>query len=128
LESGIHDTLCGIPHPHLGERVNHNIVQSEIEGGVHLHELPGGSTLEIQTENRSYTLVKRPEGDVLLSGHPKFCPEPVPVRICGSNWGGSMLKASYVGRGMHLEFRHPGYSQPIITSRIVEIRQLDAAT
>jgi hypothetical protein len=28
-----------------------------------------------------------------------------------------------VGRGMHLEFRHPAYERPIITSRIVEIRQ-----
>jgi len=46
------------------------------------------------------------------------------VKICGSNWGGSMLKASYLGRGMHLEFRHPAYRQPIITSRIREIRQL----
>ena len=44
------------------------------------------------------------------------------VKIEGSNWGGSMLKPSYVGRGMHLEFRHPDYERPIITSRILEIR------
>jgi hypothetical protein len=24
---------------------------------------------------------------------------------------------------MHLEFRHPGYARPIITSKIIEIRQ-----
>jgi hypothetical protein len=46
------------------------------------------------------------------------------VRIEGSNWGGSMIKSSFVGRGMHLEFRHPEYQRPIITSRIVDIRQL----
>ena len=50
--------------------------------------------------------------------------ERVLVRIEGSNWGGTMLKASYVGRGMHLEFRHPEYRLPIITSRILEIRQI----
>lgn len=33
-----------------------------------------------------------------------------------------MLKLQYVGRGMHLEFRHPQYSTPIITSPIQEIR------
>lgn len=33
-----------------------------------------------------------------------------------------MLKLQYVGRGMHLEFRHPEYSTPIITSPIQEIR------
>jgi hypothetical protein len=33
-----------------------------------------------------------------------------------------MLKLQYVGRGMHLEFRHPGYATPIVTSPIQEIR------
>jgi hypothetical protein len=33
-----------------------------------------------------------------------------------------MLKLQYVGRGMHLEFRHPEYPTPIITSPIQEIR------
>ena len=33
-----------------------------------------------------------------------------------------MLKLQYVGRGMHLEFRHPEYATPIITSPIQEIR------
>jgi hypothetical protein len=33
-----------------------------------------------------------------------------------------MLKLQYVGRGMHLEFRHPQYPTPIITSAIQDIR------
>jgi hypothetical protein len=33
-----------------------------------------------------------------------------------------MLKLQYVGRGMHLEFRHPEYDTPIVTSPIQEIR------
>ena len=121
---GTEDTLCGIPHPHLGDRVNHNIVQSAIEGGVHLGDLPTSTTLRIETENRTYTVVICADGDVLISGHPRFCPAPVRVRISGSNWGGSMLKTRYLGRGMHLEFRHPEYRLPIVTSRIVEIRQV----
>jgi hypothetical protein len=60
--------------------------------------------------------------EALLSGHPEFCPKPVHVAIAGSTWGGSMLKLQYVGRGMHLEFRHPLYATPIITSPIQEIR------
>jgi hypothetical protein len=111
------------PHPNLSDRVNHNIVQSEIEGGVYLCDLPRESTLEVETQNRSYTIVLFESGVALISGHPRYCPEPVMVKIEGSNWGGSMLKPSYVGRGMHLEFRHPEYEQPIITSRILEIRQ-----
>ena len=49
-------------------------------------------------------------------------PEPVLVRISGSNWGGSMLKAAFLGRGMHLEYKHPKYRGPIVTSAIVDIR------
>jgi hypothetical protein len=112
------------PHPHLGDEVNRAIIQSEIEGGVHLKDLPVESRLEIETQNHLYTLVNLGGGDALISGHPEYCPEPVRVHIHGSSWGGSMLKTAFVGRGMHLEFRHPNYPEPIVTSRIVEIRQL----
>jgi hypothetical protein len=117
-------TQSCFPHPHLSDRINDNIIRSEIEGGVHLDDLDYGSTLEIETQNRSYRLVNRGGGAGLLSGHPQFCPQPVLVTISGSTWGGCMLKVGYVGRGMHLEFRHPGYSRPIITTRIRDLRQL----
>ena len=57
--------------------MNSNIVQSEIEGGVYLKDLPDETTLEIETQNRSYTLVNRGQGQALISGHPEFCPEPI---------------------------------------------------
>ena len=65
--------------------------------------------------------MNRGDGKALISGHPEFCPDPVLVTVDGSNWGGSMLKMSFIGRGMHLEFRHPAF-QTIVTSRIVDIR------
>ena len=107
--------------------VNRRIIQSEIEGGVRLSELPVGFCLEVQTENRSYHVVIRQDGSADISGHPVFCPRPVAVHIHGSSWGGSMLKVDYIGRGMHLEFHHPEY-QTITTSRIVEIRQQESAS
>jgi hypothetical protein len=110
------------PHRNLSDEINHNIIQSEIEGGVYLRDLPSDSTLRIETQNRWYTIVIRGLNEVLISGHPEFCPEPVLVRISGSNWGGSMIKTNFVGRGMHLEFRHPRYKAPIVTSPIVDIR------
>ncbi len=109
------------PHPNLCNSVNRNIIQSEIEGGVYLDNLSEGATLEIETQNRWYTIVNRGRGKVLISGHPKFCPAPTLVRIEGSTWGGSMLKSRFIGRGMRLEFRHPSY-RTITTSRIMEIR------
>jgi hypothetical protein len=111
-----------VPHQNLSDQVNGNIIRSEIEGGVYLRDLPDTSTLEVITQNRGYTLVIGRDGEAWISGHPEFCPEPVLVRIAGSNWGGSMLKAAFLGRGMHLEYRHPGYRGPIVTSPIVDIR------
>ncbi len=110
------------PHPNLSDKVNGGIVQSEIEGGVFLHDLPPSTVLEIQTMHHCYRAVLLGGSDALISGHPEFCPEPVLVAIAGSTWGGSMLKLQFVGRGMHLEFHHPEYPTPIITSAIQDIR------
>jgi hypothetical protein len=79
------------------------------------------AVLEVETQHRWYTIVNRSSGDALISGHPNYCPQPVPVRIAGSTWGGSMLKLRYIGRGMHLEFCHPTY-HTITNSRVVDIR------
>ncbi len=97
-------------HPNLDDEVNRNIVESEIEGGAFLEDLPARAMLQIQTQHRWYTVVHRGRGEAWIWGHPAFCPEPVLVRIEGSSWGGSMLKIGFVGRGMHLEFRHPELS------------------
>jgi hypothetical protein len=115
------------PHQNLSDEINRNIIQSEIEGGVYLRDLPELSKLEVATRNRAYTLILERDGTAWISGHPEFCPEPVLCRISGSNWGGSMIKTAYLGRGMHMEFRHPSYKGPIVTSAIVEIRVLPQA-
>jgi hypothetical protein len=110
-----------MPHPCFSDAVNRNIAQSEIEGGVCLDTLSEGAVLEVETQHHWYTIVNRSSGEALISGHPSYCPEPVPVRIAGSTWGGSMLKLRYIGRGMHLEFCHRTY-HTITTSRVVDIR------
>ena len=109
------------PHANLCDQINRNIVQSEIEGGVFLHDLQPRTVLLIQTQHHCYAAVFLGDNRVLLWGHPKFCPRPVSVSIVGSTWGGTMLKSRFVGRGMRLEFHHPGYSTPIVTSPIQAI-------
>ena len=116
-----------MPHPNLSDEVNHQIVQSEIEGGVFLPDLPPATVLQIETQHHCYTAVLLDNGSVLISGHPEFCPEPIAVAISGSTWGGSMLKRSFVGRGMRLESSQPGYRTPIVTSSIQDIRELSSA-
>lgn len=115
------------PHFNLSDEVNRHIVQSEIEGGVFLKDLPPDTVLQIQTENHLYTAVLVDDDSALISGHPEYCPQPVLVAIAGSTWGGSMLKRRFVGRGMRLEFSHPEYKTPIVTSSIQEIRELSSA-
>ena len=115
------------PHRNLSDEINSAIVQSEIEGGVHFRNLPEPATLEVKTQNREYTLIVRHDGTAWIWGHPEFCPEPVLVKVNGSNWGGSMIKAHYLGRGMHMEFRHPAYPGCIVTSKIIDIKVKQAA-
>jgi len=102
--------------PYFSDSINRNVVESEILGGVNLRDVPPDTVIEVETQNHTYTIVHKGWGQALISGHPDFCPDPVLVEIHGSTWGGSLLKQSYIGRGMHLEFR------PIITSRILEVR------
>ncbi len=120
-KAAVPDPRPFMPHPNFSDEVNRNIVQSEIEGGVCLDDLSEGAVLEVETEHHRYTIVIRGRCQDLISGHPKYCPDPIPVSIAGSTWGGSMLKLHFIGRGMHLEFRHPVF-RTILTSRIVNIR------
>src|SRR5690349_25006033 len=114
------------PHPHLSDEINANLVRSEVEGVIHLRDLAPGAVLEVQTCQRRYAIVNQGDGAVLIYGHPEYCPTPVLVKIHGSTWGGSLLKEQFIGRGMHLEFRHPNYL-PITTSRIIEVRERPSA-
>ena len=119
--AAIPDPQPFLPHPNLSDEVNRNIIQSEMEGGVCLDELAEGARLEVETQNRWYTILIGNGGEQLIWGHPQYCPDPVAVRIAGSTWGGSMLKLRFIGRGMCMEFHHPAYPR-IVTSRVVDIR------
>ena len=110
-----------LPHPNFSDAINRNVVQSEVEGGVNLFDVPPGTVLEVETQNHIYTIVHKAWAKVLISGHPEFFPDPVEVQIHGSTWGGSMIRNHYLGRGMHLEFGHPVH-QVVLTSLILDIR------
>ena len=110
------------PHVNFSDEINRNIIQSEIEGGVHLRDLAAGTVLEVQTQNHVYRLVNERDGTAWISGHPVFCPDPILVDIHGSTWGGSMIRERYIGRGMHLEFGHPDFWR-ITTSCIVDVQE-----
>lgn len=47
---------CSIPHLNYSDKVNGNVVQSEVEGGMYLDELSEGEVLEVENQNRQYTM------------------------------------------------------------------------
>ena len=108
-------------HPNLSDEINSNIAQSEIEGGVFLKDIPDGQEVDIETQNRHYTLVKK-NGKVFLWGHPVYCALSTEVYLNGSTWGGSMLKVGFIGRGMCLEFVLPSGGGVLTTSKIKNIK------
>jgi len=121
------DSGCVAPElfnasPNLSDEINHNIIQSEIEGGVYLRDLGCGTVLTIETQDWTCTLVYCEEREALVCGHPWICPSFVKVHINGSTWGGTMLKEAFIGRGMRLEFVHPRYGL-CLTSMISDIRE-----
>ena len=93
--------------------------------GIYVDDLAAGAVVEIETQHHHYTLVKRDGPQVLISGHPQFCPKPVAVQIEGSFAGPHVQnpKVGFIGRGMYLLFKHPLY-RSVVTSRIREIHRL----
>ena len=115
------------PHPTFDDAINRAICQSEIEGGVSLDELPVGAVLDVQTSNNVYRIEHRGDGEVLISGHPEICPEPVLVSFYGSTWGTPMLKIRFIGRDMRMEFFHP--ERGIVrTSRVRDIQERNTSS
>lgn len=124
------------PHPNLTDSVNEAIINSELEGGAYVDKLPVGRSLRVRTRNSVYFIdrVAKGKDGLLISGHPRYCPEPVKAYILGSNFGGSMLKIGFVGRGMYMEFMlavsekiRPTssiYHSTIVTSQILEVEEV----
>ncbi len=110
---------------HAKSRAEWSQVTAELNNhrGVYVKDLPDGTVLELETVHHRYTLVKRANGQALISGHPLVCPEPVLVEIEGSVGSGSMLRLGFIGYGMHLKFVHPTYGT-VATSRILDLRQI----
>jgi len=111
------------PHPNFDDGINRAICQSEIEGGVNVNELAAGALLAVETQYHTYHVEYEGDGEMIISGHPKFCPDPVRVHLAGSTWGTPMIKLRFIGRGMKMEFVHPTLGV-IQTSRVRDVRAI----
>ena len=74
--------------------------------------LPPGSLLEVETRNRQYHIECLGGGAIRISGHPDYCPVPVPGRI---------LESGLIERGRHLHLLLED-QRPVTTSRVMHVR------
>jgi hypothetical protein len=72
--------------------------------GIHISHLVPFQGVQIQTQNNPYSLfvLEPSEGKVLVRGGQYF-PVFKEAYLCGSTWGGSILRLGWIGLGMCLE-------------------------
>jgi hypothetical protein len=109
--------------PVHSDQFDHEAGQVSSGDGVYLDDLADGAALEVETKHHRYKIVKTAHTRAHISGHPRYCPEPVTVEIEGSAGGGTTLKPGFIGRGMRLIFEHPTY-HTVTTSRIADIHRI----
>ena len=93
-------------------------------GGVDLAELPALTRLDVRTQNTVYEVVLLcpHESKALVQGG-RFFPESTESYLCGSSYGGNLLKVSWVGVGMRLEVIRDG--RRIVTSTVQSVSLRD---
>lgn len=88
---------------------------------VNLTSLLPGSTLDVETKSRHYTIECLGGNQVRVSGHPEYCPNPVPALLQGSVSREGELELGLIGRGMRVVFFLNG-NRPVTTSKVLQIR------
>ena len=92
-----------------------------------LKNLGPRSSIDVETKSRHYKIECLGGNAIRISGHPEYCPEPVPAWLHGSIGRGGDLEFGVIGRGKRLVFLLDEPRRPITTSKVlhVHIRQPD---
>jgi hypothetical protein len=93
---------------------------SEVLEGVDLKSLSPGSLIDVETKSRHYRIECQGGNAIRISGHPEYCPYPVPAQLQGSIDKEGVLELGLIGRGMRLMFFLNDH-RPITTSRVVSV-------
>ncbi len=79
-----------------------------------------GSLIDVETKSRHYRIECLGGNDIRISGHPEYCPDPVPAKLHGSVDREGTLELGLIGRGKRLMFLlHE--NRPVTTSRILSV-------
>jgi hypothetical protein len=97
----------------------------EVQEGVELKSLrPGslipGSLIDVETKSRHYHIECLGGEEIRISGHPKYCPEPVPAYLQGSLDPEGALESGLIEPGMRLLVLLNN-DHPVTTSRVVSV-------
>jgi hypothetical protein len=90
-----------------------------------INELDPGLVLRVETKSRDYRIECLGGSAVLISGHPRHCPDPVPARLQGSVDREGILELGFLRTGTRLIVFLNGDS-PITTSKVLRLH-LDRA-
>ena len=87
---------------------------------VDLTRLARGARIEVETKNRHYRIECLGGGSIRISGHPEYCPHPVPAQLQGSIDNEGELELGLIGSGMRMKFFLNDH-RPVTTSRVVSV-------
>ena len=86
---------------------------------VDLKSLIPGSLVEVETRSRHYLIECLGGNSIRISGHPDYCPMPVPAEL-GSVSEEGVVEIGLIGPGLPLMIMLDGV-RPITTSRVLRI-------
>ena len=90
------------------------------EDAVDLKSLRPGSMIDVETGSRHYQIECLGGRAVRISGHPEYCPRPVPAQLQGSLDNDGILEPGLIEPGMRLVFFV--YDQiPVTTSKVLSL-------
>jgi hypothetical protein len=100
--------------------------ETALHGGVEIAGLPALTRLDVQTHNTHYQIILLDpnESTAVVQGG-RFFTHPSEVYLCGSSYGGTLLKMAWIGYGMRMEIMSEG--RRIVTSPVVSIETLEDA-
>ena len=87
---------------------------------VDCRSLLRGSLIDVETKSRHYRIECLGGNAIRISGHPEYCPDPVPAELHGSVDKEGSLELGLIGRGMRLMFLLDEH-RPVTTSRVLSV-------
>jgi len=94
---------------------------SEAPGRVDLNTLKLGSWIDVETKSRHYHIECLGGSEIRISGHPEYCPQPMPAQLQGSIGQEGELAWGSIQPGMKLMFFLNG-DRPVRTSKIISVK------